>query len=151
MFGPLSSRLQLPAAILGALGAGTLALLVLTAPAHAASLQAQMQEQADRAALTGANVLGTGGANSQQAIEATQQALAAIPGVTKEVTASVADLAVTVKLSFNAFDVVSTARYVAPDQSADWAWASRQHFAANRAPVMLGSNCGRTCGFGRMR
>jgi hypothetical protein len=147
----MASRLQLPAAILGALGASTLALMVLTAPTHAASLQAQMQEQADRAALAGVNILGSR-TNDHEAIEATQQALAAIPGVAKEVTASVADLTVTVKLSSKTFDVVSTARYVAPDdQPAEWAWASRQHFAANRAAVVLGSNCMRTCGVARMR
>src|SRR5205809_494787 len=59
MFGPMSFRLQLPAAILGAFIAGTLALLIATAPVHAASLQTELQERADRAALVGVNMLGT--------------------------------------------------------------------------------------------
>jgi hypothetical protein len=146
----MSSRLQLSAAIFGAL-----ALLILTAPAQAAGLQAQMQEQADRAALAGVNLLGTGSADGparrQEAIDATRRALDAGPGVTQEVTASVEALTITVKLSSTTFHVVSTARYLAADQPAEWAWASRQHFAADRNPVVLGSNCGRGCRATHMR
>ena len=155
MLGQMSSRLQVPAAIIGALGAATLALLVLIAPAHAAGSQAQMQEQADRAALAAVNMLGTSDAASatkqRDAVDAAQRMLAAIPGVTKDVSASVEKLTVTIRLSSKAFEVVSTARYVAPDQPAEWAWASRQHFAANRAPVLIGSNCEYTCGLDRLR
>lgn len=155
MLGPMSSRSRIPAAILGALGAGALALLVLAAPAHAASAQAQMQEQADRAALTGVNMLGTSSADDatrrQEALDATRQALDAIPGVAKEVSASVKDLTMTVKLSSKTINIVSVARYVAPDQPADWAWTSPRNFAGNRKPVLLGSNCGPDCSANRMR
>ncbi len=127
-----------------------MALLVLTAQASAAGLQ-QMQQLADNAALAGVNTLGTSEARSEavrreDAINATKQLLADIPGVAGQITASVSDLTVTVKLSVTespragakskTFEVASTARYVAPDQAASWSWASRQHFAAGRPPVV---------------
>jgi hypothetical protein len=142
MFGPLASRFQLPAAVLGTLAAAALALMAASVPTRAASLQAQMQELADNTALAGVNALGTSDAQADtakhaEAIHATQRVLAGAPGVEGEITASVQKHTVTVKLSSQAMQVASTARYVAPEQPSNFAWASRQHFAVNRPPVVV--------------
>ncbi len=151
MFKFLTHKSRLPGAILGTLGATTLALLVLSAQANAANLQQQMQQLADNAALVGVNALGTSEAQAeaerrQQAIDASNRAIAEIPGAQAEVTASVSDLTVTVKLAVTeapragatakTVEVASTARYVAPDQASNFSWASRQHFAAGQRPVV---------------
>jgi hypothetical protein len=155
MFKFLAHDSRLPAAILGTLGTATLALLVFTSQVNAASLQ-QLQQLADNAALAGVNTLGTSEARAEadrreNAIQATKQMIAAIPGVEGQITASVQNLTVTVKLSSKTGEVASTARYVAPDQPSNWAWASRQHFAVGRTPVVVGSTCVQGCGADRLR
>jgi hypothetical protein len=142
---------RLPAAVLGALAAAAVSSTAYTAQAGASSLQAQLQQLADNAALAGVNTLGTTEAQTdadrrEAAIKATKQSIGGIAGVDGQITASVADLTVTVQLSMTdsanttqkPIGVASTARYVAPDQAANWSWASRQHFAAGRPPVVAG-------------
>ncbi len=119
-----------------------IAALVLTTRAGAADLQTRLQAIADQAALVGATTLGTSEAPTEaerraEAIRASKEVLSALP-VSGEVAASIQDLTVTIRLSGNA-PVISTARYLAPDEPANWAWAGRQHFALKRAPVVLGS------------
>jgi hypothetical protein len=142
----LARRFQLLAAILGTLTAATLALTAFTAHADATSVQSQLQQLADNAALAGVNSLGTSEAQTEvdrrdDAVKATKQLIGNIPGVDGQITASVSDFTVTVKLSMTdvpgkTLAVASTARYIAPDQTANWSWASRQHFAAGRPPVV---------------
>jgi hypothetical protein len=143
-------HLRLLAAVLGTLAAATLALTAVTAHAEATNTQSQLQQLADNAALAGVATLGTSDAQTEadrreDAIKATKQSIGNIPGVDGQITASVLDLTVTVKLSVTdtprnaaskTLEVASTARYVAPDQAANWSWASRQHFAAGQPPVV---------------
>ncbi|MEA2987166.1 MAG: hypothetical protein QOD94_3420 [Alphaproteobacteria bacterium] len=110
-----------------------------------AQAQSQMQQVADEAALAAVQILGAGG-TSNDAVAAAQQIAA--PGMKSEVSASSAELAVTVKLSAadtKAPAVSSTARYLPPDQPPKWSWASRQRFAVKPAPVMIGSFCAANC------
>ncbi len=136
---------RLPAAALALLG---VAALVLTTRAGAADSQARLQAVADQAALVGATTLGTSEASTEagrraEAIRASKEVLGTLP-VRAEVAATIEDLTVTIRLPGNA-QVISTARYLPPDQPADWAWAGRQHFALKRAPVVLGSTCTQSC------
>lgn len=111
-----------------------------------AQAQSQLQQIADEAALAAVQILGAGG-TSKDAVAAAQQ-MAATAGMKTEVSASSADLAVTVKVSAadrKAPAVSSTARYLPPDQPPLWSWASRQRFAAKPSPVMIGSFCMRDC------
>jgi hypothetical protein len=152
----LAHKFQLPNAVSGTLAAAAFALMAFTGAADAASLQTHMQELADNAALTGVNTLGTSEARAEAdkrdaAIKASKRMIADIPGITADVTASVENLTVTVKLASKALQVASTARYIPADQPANWAWASRQHFAIGRDPVVVGSTCSQDCGSSRLR
>lgn len=156
MFKFLAHKFRLPAARFGAVGCAILAWMAFTGQANAASLQAQMQQLADNAALAGVSTLGTSEARTEadrreDAIKATKQVIADIPAVEGQITASVQNLTVTVKLSSRAFAVASTARYVPPEQPSNWAWASRQHFAVVRPAVVVGSTCSPGCGVDRLR
>ncbi len=136
---------RLPAAALALLG---VAALVMTTRAGASDLQARLQAVADQAALAGVTALGTSEASTEagrraEAIRASKEILRALP-VRGEVAASIEDLTVTIRLPGNA-QVTSTARYLPPDQPADWAWAGRQHFAWKQPPVVVGSVCGQDC------
>jgi hypothetical protein len=168
MFKFLAHKFRLPTALLGALGGTTLALMAFTAQADAASLQMQLQQVADNAALAGVNTLGNSAARTEaekreEAIKATKKVIAEIPGVDGQITASVQDMTMTVKLAatetlpayFGAnvktLAVTSSARYVAPEQPTNWAWASKQHFAVGQTPVVVGSACVQNCGADRLR
>lgn len=125
------------------------AVLALSAPAQA---QTRLQQIADDAALAAVQVLAAGGGTAD-AIAAARQTATAIPGAAAQVSASAANLVVTVKLS--AADArtaaSSSARYLPPDQPATWSWASRQRFAVKTSPVIVGSSCWRDCGPERFR
>jgi len=111
-----------------------------------AQAQSQLQQIADEAALVAVQVLGAGG-TSGDAVAAAQQ-LPATLGMKTEVSASSANLTVTVNVSAadtKAPAVSSTARYQAPDHTSQWTWASRQRFAVKPSPVMVGSSCLRDC------
>jgi len=111
-----------------------------------AQAQSQLQQIADEAALAAVQVLGAGG-TSGDAVAAAQQ-LPATLAMKTEVSASSANLTVTVKVSAadtKAPAVSSTARYQAPDHTSQWTWASRQRFAVKPSPVMVGSSCLRDC------
>jgi hypothetical protein len=168
MFKFLAREITPPAALIGTLGAATLALLLFTFPANATSLQ-QLQQLADEAALVGVNTLGTSEARAdadkgQDAVTATKQMIGNVPGVQGQITASIANLTVTVKLSMiqpsamsyigqkpKMLEVASTARYAPANQPSQWAWASRQRFAVGRAAVIVGSTCSHDCGTERLR
>jgi hypothetical protein len=132
------------------------ALTVFVIPAQAANLHDRMQQLADNAALAGVNTLGTSDARAEgdkrdAAVQATKQVIGQMPGVTAEVIASPENLTMTVTLASKTVAVASTARYVPPEQPANWAWASRQHFAIGRDPVVVGSTCAPSCGQSRFR
>jgi hypothetical protein len=122
--------------------AAAVAVLLLSGVAQA---QTRLQQIADEAALAAVQVLGSGGAPADAAAAA-EQAVAANPGVAAQTTASSDKLSATVVVSGPGAKAgaVSTARYLPPDQPANWAWASRQRFAFDR-PVMVGSYCWRDC------
>lgn len=119
------------------------AVLTLSGPAEA---QTRLQQIADDAALAAVQVLAAGGGTAE-AISVAQRTVAAIPGTAAHVSASPADLVVTVTLSgADAKAAVSgSARYMPPDQPATWSWASRQRFAVKTSPFMVGSACQRDC------
>jgi hypothetical protein len=159
-------QLRIPTALFSAIGGTVLTLMVSAAPA--ASLKTQIQQIADNAALVGVNAMGTSAARSEadrreEAIKATKQVIAEIPGVEGQITASVQDMTMTVKLavaeslpayfgaSAKTLAVTSTARYVAAEQPSTWAWASKQHFAVRKTPVVVGSSCVGGCGEDRFR
>ena len=128
------------------LSAVVAAMLILGAQAKP---QLRLQQVAQEAALAGVQVLGTGGGEAD-AIERARQTAAALPNVMAEVSASPADLVVTVKLSTGDAKAkteaaVSTARYLPPEQPAVWSWASRQRFAVKSSPVIVGLNCPQGC------
>lgn len=112
----------------------------------AAQAQTRLQQIADEAALTAVQVLGSGG-EPAEAAAAAEQAVAAVPGVAAQTTTSSDKLSATVTVSKAGAKApaVSTARYLPPDQPANWAWASRQRFAFEPAPVVVGSYCWRDC------
>jgi hypothetical protein len=91
-------------------------------------------------------VLGAGGKAADAAAVA-EQAVAATPGMAARASVSPDDLSVTVTVSAAGAKApaVSTARYLRPDQPADWTWASRQRFAVQSSPVVIGSYCWRDC------
>jgi hypothetical protein len=137
--------LRLSAATLVVAAVTALGLTAITAQADATSPQARLQQLADNAALAGVTTLATSDARSEaerrdDAVKATHRLIRNIPGVDRQIAASISDLTVTVKLSLKSdskpLEVASTARYVAPDQPANWSWASRQHFAAGPPPVV---------------
>jgi Flp pilus assembly protein TadG len=111
-----------------------------------AQAQTRLQQIADEAALTAVQVLGSGGAPADAAAAA-EQAVAAVPGVAAQTTTSADKLSATVTVSKAGAKApaVSTARYLPPDQPANWTWASRQRFAFEYAPVVVGSYCWRDC------
>jgi hypothetical protein len=168
MFKFLAREFPPPASVTGTLAGAALTLLIFSLPANAASLQ-QLQRLADEAALVGVNTLGTSEARSdadrsQDAIAATKQMIGNVSGVDGQITASAADMTVTVKLSMiqsspmnylgqkpKMLEAASTARYTPPDQPSQWAWASRQRFAVGRAAVVVGSTCSHDCGTERLR
>jgi Flp pilus assembly protein TadG len=119
------------------------AMLIFSGPALA---QARLQQIADEAALTAVQVLAMGGLPAEAAAAA-EQKVAATSTRAMQVSASPADLAVTVRISDKdtAATAVSTARYVPPDQPATWSWASRQRFAWKPQPDVVGSFCVRDC------
>lgn len=119
------------------------AVLILSGPAEA---QTRLQEIADDAALAAVQVLAAGGGTAD-AIAAAQQTVASIPGTAAQVSASPADLVVTVTLSAAEARTTASgsARYLPPDQPAAWSWASRQRFAVKTSPFMVGSTCQRDC------
>ena len=128
------------------LSAVVAAMLILGAQAKPRS---PLQQIADEAALAGVQVLGTGGEEAD-AVNAARQMAATLPNVTTEVSASPADLVVTVTLSATDLkaktsNAVSTARYLPPDQPVVWNWASRQRFAVKTSPVVFGSTCPQGC------
>jgi Flp pilus assembly protein TadG len=112
----------------------------------AAQAQTRLQQIADEAALTAVQVLGSGG-EPADAAAAAEQAVAAVPGVAAQTTTSSDKLSATVTVSKTGAKApaVSTARYLPPDQPANWTWASRQRFAFEHAPVVVGSYCWRDC------
>jgi hypothetical protein len=91
-------------------------------------------------------VLGSGG-QPADAAAAAEQVVSAIPGVAAQTAASSDNLSATVTVSGLGAKApaVSTARYLPPDQPANWGWASRQRFAIEQAPVVVGSYCWRDC------
>jgi hypothetical protein len=109
-------------------------------------LTRHLQRTADEAALAAVEVLGTGGSESDARAQA-QQIIAANPGLIAEVNVSPATLSATVKVSKAEATkaVTSNARYLPPDQPAEFAWGSRQRFAVKRAPVVLGASCVEDC------
>lgn len=119
------------------------AVLLFSGPAQA---QSRLQQIADDAALAAAQVLGSG-AGPEAAVAVAQQTIASVSGVAGEVTMSLGDNAITVKVlqPTEKADAVSTARYVPPEQPAVWSWASRQRFAVKSSPVVVGSNCPQGC------
>lgn len=111
----------------------------------AAQAQTRLQQIADEAALTAVQVLASGG-EPANAAAAAEQAVAANPGVAAQTNASSNNLSVTVNVSAGAKSAaVSSARYLPPDQPANWTWASRQRFAVQPSPVVVGSYCWRDC------
>jgi Flp pilus assembly protein TadG len=122
--------------------AAVVAVLLLSGAAQA---QTRLQQIADEAALAAVQVLGSGG-QPADAAAAAEQAVAANPGVAAQTSASSDKLSATVVVSGpNAkASAVSTARYLPPDQPANWSWASRQRFTVD-TPVMVGSYCWRDC------
>ena len=111
-----------------------------------AQADSRLQQIADEAALAAVQILGTGG-TSNDAVAAAQQ-MAATAGMKSEISASSGERVVTVKLSAHdtkAAPVSSTARYLPPDQPPLWSWASRQRFAVQASPQMIGSLCVRDC------
>jgi Flp pilus assembly protein TadG len=112
----------------------------------AALAQTRLQQIADDAALTAVQVLGSGG-EPADAAAAAEQTVSAIPGITAQTTASSDKLSATVTVTGPAgkAPAVSTARYLPPDQPANWTWTSRQRFAFDHAPVVVGSYCWRDC------
>jgi Flp pilus assembly protein TadG len=119
------------------------ALLLLSGAAQA---QTRLQQIADEAALAAVQVLGSGG-QAADAAAAAEQAVAANAGVAAQTTASPDKLSATVIVSQPGAKApaVSTARYLPPDQPANWSWASRQRFAFEPSPVVVGSYCWRDC------
>jgi len=112
----------------------------------AAQAENRLQQVADEAALVAVQILGSGGEPADAAAVA-EQAVAAKPGMAAQATASSDRLSVTVTVSAAGAKApaVSTARYLPPDQPADWSWASRQRFAVQSLPVVVGSYCWRDC------
>ena len=112
----------------------------------AAQAETRLQQIADEAALVAVQILGSGGEPADAAAVA-EQAVAATPGMAAQATASSDRLSVTVTvLAAGAkAPAVSTARYLPPDQPAEWSWASRQRFAVQSLPVVVGSYCWRDC------
>ena len=112
----------------------------------AAQAETRLQQIADEAALVAVQILGSGGEPADAAAVA-EQAVAATPGMAAQATASSDRLSVTVTvLAAGAkAPAVSTARYLPPDQPADWSWSSRQRFAVKSLPVVIGSYCWRDC------
>src|SRR3954453_22482717 len=104
-----------------------------------AQAQTRLQQIADEAALAAVQVLGSGG-QPADAAAAAGQAVAANPGVAAQTTASSDNLSATVTVSAAGAKAaaVSTARYMPPDQPANWTWASPQRFVLKHAPVMVG-------------
>ena len=102
----------------------------------AAQAENRLQQVADEAALVAVQILGSGGEPADAAAVA-EQAVAAKPGMSAQATASSDRLSVTVTVSAAGAKApaVSTARYLPPDQPANWAWASRQRFAVKPSPV----------------
>lgn len=126
------------------------ALSVFTGQGQAAG--ARLQQVADEAALAAVQALAANNASDEasrhaDAVKAARQIISPIPGVAAEVSASVTDMVVTVKLSATdaKTPAVSTARYVPPEQPAVWAWAARQRFAFKSSPVVVGSTCPQGC------
>jgi len=119
------------------------AALLLSGPAQA---QTRAQQIADDAALVAAQVLSSGGLPADAAAAA-QQSIAANSGVVARVSASSSDLSVSVSVAAESGKPAasSIARYLPPDQPANWAWASRQRFVVKASPVMVGSSCLRDC------
>ena len=124
-----------------------LAALLLSASAEA---QTRPQKIADEAALAAAQVLSSGGMPADAAVAA-EQTIAANPGVAAQVSASSSELSVTVSVAAEkagpakAGPAASKARYLPPEQPANWSWASRQRFAIKPLPVMVGSSCTGDC------
>jgi hypothetical protein len=119
-----------------------LAALLLSAPAEA---QTRPQKIADEAALAAAQVLSSGGMPADAAAAA-EQTIAANPGVAAQVSASSSELSVTVSVAAEKTGpAASTARYLPPEQPANWTWASRQRFAIKPLPVRVGSSCAGDC------
>lgn len=112
----------------------------------AAQAQTRLQQIADDAALVAVQVLGSGG-QPADAAAAAEQVVSAVPGVAAQTAASSDNLSATVTVSGLGAKApaVSTARYLPPDQPANWGWASRQRFAIEHAPVVVGSYCWRDC------
>ena len=112
----------------------------------AAQAENRLQQVADEAALVAVQILGSGGQPADAAAVA-EQAVAATPGMAAQATVSSNDLSVTVTVSAAGAKApaVSTARYLPPDQPADWTWASRQRFAVQSVPLVIGSYCWRDC------
>ena len=123
------------------------AVLLCSGAAQAQTLrQPRLQQIADEAALVAVQILGSGGQPADAAAVA-EQAVAATPGMAAQATVSSNDLSVTVTVSAAGAKApaVSTARYLPPDQPADWTWASRQRFAVQSVPLVIGSYCWRDC------
>ena len=112
----------------------------------AAQAEPRLQRVADEAALVAVQILGSGGDPADAAAVA-EQAVAATPGMAARASADSDGLSVTVTVSAAGAKApaVSTARYLPPDQPADWIWKSRQRFAVQSSPVVIGSYCWRDC------
>lgn len=122
--------------------------VLLTVLLFSGTVQAQtrLQQIADEAALAAAQVLSSGG-QPVEAAAAAQQSLAANPGVVAQVGAASGNRSATVSVSAEKDKAAasSTARYLPPDQPANWAWASRQRFVVKPSPVVVGSSCTPDC------
>jgi len=122
------------------------ALLSVLICSGTAQAQTRLQQIADEAALAAAQVLSSGG-QAVDAAAAAQQTLAANPDVNAQVGASSGDRPATISVSAakDKAAATSTARYLPPDQPANWAWTSRQRFVVKPSPVVVGSSCAPDC------
>jgi hypothetical protein len=116
------------------------------ARAEPALSRSQLTVLAEQAALAGASGFANSAADddaSAHAIDAAQNVIGRHDGLQAEITPSVDQMSVTVKLSARGpgrqgigagatvTDVSATAHYVPPDRRTHWAWASRQYFVAS--------------------
>ena len=105
-----------------------------------------LQQVADEAALAAVQVLGAGG-SPDQVVAVAQEKVAAF-GLSAQVEPSPGEAKVTVRIAppkSKKEVIVGAARYIAPEQAPQWAWAGRQRFAVKPAPVVVGSRCLLNC------
>lgn len=109
------------------------------------AVESPLQRAADQAALAAVQALGAG-VGPDEAVAVAQERVALASGLSAQVKPSPGKDTVTVKIAKPAENedaIVSTARYLQPEQPAQWNW--RQRFVAKPAPVIVGSSCARNC------